>query len=267
MSLKIKEVMDIMEEYSPMKLMEEYDNVGLMVGDKEKEITKILFALDCTLKVIDEAEAKGCNLIMTHHPLLFRKPKNITQDTLQGKKIMALVKKDIALYSSHTNLDITHKGLNDIIMRLLGFDKFEIIEATSPGATTGIGRMVSIPEGIRLGGLLKSVKEKLEVENLRYAGKMEDIVRKIAVINGSGQDYFDICVSKGADCIITGDTTYHYVSDYNEEGVAIIDAGHFNTEWPSFKWVAQFLESRIRTLGNEVSIIISEECTNPYKYF
>lgn len=267
MSLRIKEVMDIMESYAPLELMEEYDNVGLMVGDKEKEVTKILFSLDCTLNAIEEAKVKGCNLIITHHPLLFKKPKNITMDTIQGKKIISLIEKNIALYSAHTNLDVTHKGLNDIIMRLLGFSNFEIIEKTTMASDAGTGRLVTISEGIRLIDLLKQVKEKLGIDNLRYSGDLDKIVRKVAVINGSGEDYFDLAVEKGSDCIITGDTTYHYVSDFNEAGVCIIDAGHFETEWPSFKWVAEFLKSKLDNEQIDASVIISETCLNPYKYF
>lgn len=110
---KVKDVIGVMEEFAPKTLKEDFDNVGLMVGDKEKKVEKILLALDCTLNVIEEAKEKKVDLIITHHPLIFRKPNSITTDTLIGKKIIELIKNDISLYSSHTNLDSAEKGLNE----------------------------------------------------------------------------------------------------------------------------------------------------------
>ena len=128
MTLKVRDIDKIMEEYAPARFKESYDNVGLMVGDKECEVTSILVALDCTLEVIEEAKKKGCNVILTHHPLLFKKPTNITTDTLLGRKILELIKNDINVYSSHTNLDSVKGGINDIIMEFLGFENYYIIE-------------------------------------------------------------------------------------------------------------------------------------------
>ncbi len=99
-----------------------------MVGDKDAIVTKILIALDCTMDVICEAMEKGCNFILTHHPLLFNKPKTITTDTLVGKKIIKLIKNDINVYASHTNLDSAKGGLNDIATEILGFNKYKIIQ-------------------------------------------------------------------------------------------------------------------------------------------
>lgn len=269
MTLKVRHIKDLMENYAPLSLKESYDNVGLMVGDLECEVTSILVALDCTLEVIDEAIEKGCNTIVTHHPLLFIKPKCITTDTLQGKKIIRLIKNDINLYSSHTNLDIIKGGLNDIIAELLGYKQWDIIEPitlSNNAEKQGIGRMVTLDKPITLSELCSTVKNALQISHLRYAGNESMLIKKLAIINGSGEDYFEASKKQGADCIITGDTSYHYVSDYAEEGIGIIDAGHFETEWPTMKVVAKILKEKIEELGYNNSVIIAKTSKPSYKF-
>lgn len=269
MSLKVADIKKIMEEMAPIKLKESYDNVGLMVGDLDEKVTSILVALDCTLSVIDEAKKKKCNLILTHHPLLFRKPSSITNETLLGKKIIELIKNNINVYSSHTNLDSVKGGINDIITETLGFKPLKTIELASNRDSgdynSGIGRIAELEESITLKELCCNIKSALELPYIRYAGEDSMVIKKIAIINGSGQDYFYAAKKMGADCVITGDTTYHYVSDYSEEGIGIIDAGHFGTEWPGIKVVAKELENRINKLGFNNNVIISENVKDPYK--
>ncbi|MDW8799796.1 Nif3-like dinuclear metal center hexameric protein [Clostridium sp. A1-XYC3] len=270
MSLKVKNIHSIMEKHAPARLKQSYDNVGLMVGDMNSEVSSILIALDCTMDVVEEAKKKGCNLIFTHHPLLFKKPSNITTDTLLGRKIIELIRNDISLYSSHTNLDAVKGGINDIIMNLLGMDKCKIIEpieGTSGNEEgSGIGRIAELKEVITLDQFCDRIKKALNISVLRYAGPESKKITKVAVINGSGQDYFSAAKKMGADCVITGDTTYHYVSDFQEEGIAIIDAGHFGTEWPAMTLVAEYLKKQIEDMGFNSTIILSETSRNPYKY-
>lgn len=269
MILKVKHIKNIMEDYAPLDLKENYDNVGLMVGDLECEVSTILIALDCTMDVIDEAIRMGANLIITHHPLLFVKPQSITTETLLGRKIIKLIKNNINLYSSHTNLDKVECGLNDIITEILGYDEWSIIEPSRDmvkESYSGIGRLVTLKNPCTLGDICNSIKRTLKVQTLRYAGDENKIIRKLAIINGSGEDYFKTCMELGADCILTGDTSYHYVSDYAEEGIGIIDAGHFETEWSALKLVGIRLEKELKRLGYNNNVIISEVSKSPYKY-
>lgn len=262
---KVKDIIKEMEKFAPKFLKEDFDNVGLMVGDKEKEVKKILLALDCTLEVIEEAKNNNIDLIITHHPLIFRKPSSITTDTLQGKKIIELIKNDINLYSSHTNLDSAEDGLNETIMNILGFDQSKVIEVNKnsrDGKKEGLGRIVSLDKEILLEELISKVKEKLNISGVKVVvGK--STVSKLAVINGSGQDFFEKAVKMGADCIITGDTTYHYASDYKEMGISIIDAGHFASEWLVYLNVI----NKIKTIFEDVEILISEKTEDPYKFY
>jgi dinuclear metal center YbgI/SA1388 family protein len=267
--LKVMDVIEIMENFAPVDLKESYDNVGLMVGDRNSTVTSILVALDCTLDVIAEAKERNCNLILTHHPLIFRKPSSVTYDTLQGRKINELIKNDISVYSSHTNLDSVCGGINDIFLKVLGFPEGNVMEPAADNkdkGNSGIGRFVVLEEGLTLGELCSKVKGALQLEYIRYSGQEDRTIKRIALINGSGQDYFITAAALGADCIITGDTTYHYVSDYIEEGISVIDAGHFATEWPAFRLFADILSSALTNSGWENSVITSSKTKDPYKY-
>lgn len=270
MYLKIRDIHNIVERHAPSILKESYDNVGLMVGDMECKVTSVLVSLDCTLKVIEEARQNNCNLIFTHHPLLFKKPDTITADTLIGEKIIKLIENHINVYSCHTNLDSAEGGINDIIMELLDLNCNNIIEPLKNEdgreCKDGIGRISELEEPIILSELCNRVKRCLGISSLRYVGHEFKLIKKIAVINGSGQNYINEAVLQGADCIITGDTTYHYVSDFEEQGIAVIDGGHFGTEWPAMRKVAVLLENEIKSLGFENSVVLSKVNMDPYKY-
>ncbi|MGE5629144.1 MAG: Nif3-like dinuclear metal center hexameric protein [Solirubrobacterales bacterium] len=266
MPLKVKDIHNILEKHAPSIYKESYDNVGLMVGSMEDEVTSILLSLDCTLEVIEEAKLKGCNLILCHHPLLFKKPSSITTGDLLGKKIIELISNNINVYASHTNLDSVSGGLNDILIELLGFNSGEIIEPNPFDERAGIGRLVSLSQPLRLEELCINVKKSLSLPIIRYAGNDDMQISKIAVINGSGQSCFSKAASLGADCIITGDTSYHYISDMNEEGIAVIDAGHHGTEILAVKSFSNWFKNKINDMGFNNSVLFTENNNCPYKY-
>ncbi len=262
--VKINEIINIMEGLAPLYLKESYDNVGFMVGDREKEVTKVLVALDCTIKVIEEAKELGAQLILTHHPLLFIKPKTITTDSLQGKKLMKLIENGIALYSSHTNWDTVKGGLNDEFVKILGFQESKIIEVAPSDPTAGVGRIVQLKEETTLEEIIKGIKDKLKIQNLRYSGDLNKKVRTIALVNGSGEDYLQQAYDLGAELLITGDTTYHFVSDYEEMGLSVIDIGHFNSEWPLVMRLSEKIKKILEPRG--VEVIISNATRDPYNF-
>lgn len=260
--IKVNNIIKEMELLAPTYLKEDFDNVGLMVGDKNKEVKKVLLALDCTLKVIEEAKKENVELIITHHPLIFKRPSSITTDTLQGKKIIELIKNDISLYSSHTNLDSVENGLNDTIVSILGFDNFKILEKNKRDDKAGLGRIVSLNESIQLEDLISKIKKSLNINNLRVV-KGKDKVNKIAIINGSGQDFIGKAIALGADCIITGDTTYHFASDYKEMEISILDVGHFASEQITFFNVMENLKEKFK----DVEFITSTVEEDPFSFY
>ncbi len=259
-----------MEEYAPSILSEDYDNVGLMVGDSGVEVTKILIALDCTIDVIREAVDRGCNFILTHHPLIFVKPKTITSDTLLGKKILELIKNNIAVYASHTNLDSVKGGLNDIATEMLGFNGGKVMQPSIiPGyddGHNGIGRLVALDNPILLIDLCEKVKKIFNAEQIRYVGEENKTIKTIAIINGSGEDFFEMARNLKADCIITGDSKYHGACDLKEQGMTLIDAGHFITEWIPFQTFGKILQKKLQNKGYKNDVLISKCTVDTYKF-
>ncbi|MGL5869684.1 Nif3-like dinuclear metal center hexameric protein [Clostridium chrysemydis] len=259
---KVKDIISVMENFAPPILKEDFDNVGLMVGDKEEKVSKVLLALDCTNSVIEEAKKNNCDMIITHHPLIFKKPNRIVKDDFLGNKIIELIKNDISLYSSHTNLDSVKGGINDTIVKMLGFEFNSIIEESNKGYDgAGLGRIVNLEEELDLNSLIEKIKSNLNVSNLRVV-KGKERLKKIAIINGSGQSFFNDCIAEGVDCIITGDTTYHFASDLKELGITIIDPGHFKTEWLVFLSVMENIIEKFK----DIEFIVSKESSDPYTF-
>ncbi len=266
----VQDIIDYMESIAPVELKESYDNVGLIIGNKESQVKSILFCLDCNLEVINEAKLKLVDMIISHHPLLFKKPSSITTETLQGKKIIELIKANINLYSSHTNLDSVKDGMNDTMIKLLDLsvkNTYIIDKSTSSIEKAGIGRIIELTTSITAKELCSIVKEKFQLPNLRFVGRLNNKITKIALINGSGQDYFESARNLGVQCIITGDTTYHFVSDYKEMGLFIIDMGHFSSEWPLFKIISKKIENHIKSKDSNVKVFFSEMEKEPYEIF
>ena len=260
----LSDFMKVMEEIAPTSLKEDFDNVGLMVGDRKKEISKVLVALDCTKEVIKEAKELNVDLILTHHPLIFKKPSSITTDTLLGSKIIELIKNDINLYSAHTNWDSVKNGINDTIVEVLGMKSNKIIDKVSDDA--GIGRIVDLDKESTLKDIINITKTALNAKSLKYVGELDSKISKVAVINGSGQSYIEAARKLGANLIITGDTSYHFASDYKEMGMSIIDVGHFNSEWPILIEVSKRVEKRIKEKYEDVEFIISSKSEDPFKF-
>lgn len=263
--MKINDFEVYMNEIAPTYLKEDFDNVGLMVGDSESDISKILVALDGTLEVIEEAIEKGCDLILTHHPLIFSKPSSITDKTIQGTKIRKLIKNNIALYSAHTNLDSVKGGITDVLGKILELEEMKVLSSSCMDSNAGIGRIGIVSNSTTLKDILDKIKVKFKMDNIRYCGELDNKITKVALLNGSGQDYFKYAKDQGCDLIITGDTTYHYVSDYSEEKINIIDMEHFYSEWIPLTEISKTIKKDLEKYGVEVQL--SEKSKSPYKNY
>ena len=234
------------EDFAPRELAEDWDRVGLQVGDENMEVRKILVALDTTEAVIKEAIKMGVDMIVTHHPLLFgKKPIDITTSSSVGRRVLMLAAAGIALYVMHTNLDIAYGGTSDVLADMIGLmsSRTPIIPSgaiyNKAGASgeveipLGLGRIGRLPEPMKFDEFVEHVKGKLHAPFVQYSfSSSQKEVRKIAICTGSGADAALIQAVADASCdvYITGDVKYHMAQMAEEQGVALIDATHYFSE-------------------------------------
>nr|WP_184244798.1 Nif3-like dinuclear metal center hexameric protein [Gracilibacillus halotolerans] len=366
----VNHVIKLMERWAPKTLAEEWDNVGLLVGNKSQKVKKIMVTLDVLESVVDEAIEKSVDLIIAHHPLIFPKISQINFSTPKGRVLEKLIKNDISVYVTHTNLDIANGGVNDMMANALqlqqikplvpkfseklyklsifvpkshveqlrvalgnagaghignyshctfqteGTGSFLPLEGTTPylgeqgkiehvseykietivkendldkvittannahpyeemaydiyplenkGTTHGLGRIGKSLQEMRLSEYVEVVKEALDIPFVRFTGDKDKIVKKVAVLGGSGKSYIPYAISGGADVYITGDLTFHEAQDAQQDGLALIDPGHY-AEKIMKKGVKEYFDNNKDKLSDEVEIILSEISTDPFIY-
>ena len=222
---RVRDILDFLCELAPLDLQMDFDNAGFQIGYGEKPVAKALLALDVTDDVVQEAIDCGAELIVSHHPLLFHPPRQITDTDPATLRILRLIENGISVISMHTNLDIAEDGVNDVLIRLLGAEPSERLDAY------GCGRIGTLPEAMPLDSFLELCRSRLQVNGLRYvAGGRE--VRRIAVMGGAGAEFIEDAVQKGCDTYVTADVKYHQFQRAAELGLNLIDADHFCTEQP-----------------------------------
>lgn len=230
MSVKAIEIINLMREIAPENTCCSWDNVGIMAGDSNKEVNKVLIALDCTEGVIDEAINTQSDMIITHHPFIFKAIKNLDMSKPLSRKIYKVIKNNIVVYSAHTNLDMADFGTNYTLANLL---ELKDIEGLSPmGNDLFMGKIGTLPNTMTFRELIDYVKEKLNANNLVVNGNMDTVIDKVGLCTGAGADYefLDTAVSKGAKAYITGDVGYHDGQLAEDFGICVIDATHYLTE-------------------------------------
>ncbi|MCD6569170.1 MAG: Nif3-like dinuclear metal center hexameric protein [Deltaproteobacteria bacterium] len=232
--MRLREILDKLEDIAPFDTAQEWDNVGLMLGDPDQEIGSVLVALDPTLETISFARERSIDLIVTHHPLIFNPIKKIDLSFPIGKKIALLIKGDIALVSLHTNLDIAQGGVADLLARSLGLLRI---------TTNGMIRAGYIERSTLLEEWVRSLSALCR-EDIRIVDAYRDVY-KVCVCPGSGMDLWQDAYEAGCDTFVTGDVTYHRALDAFEAGLNIVDLGHFGTEEIIVRPLANILTQRL----------------------
>ncbi len=228
--MKIKEVCKTLERFAPLPLQESYDNAGLQVGLTEgEEASGVLLCLDVTEDVIDEAAERGCNLIVAHHPLLFRPLRHVTFATQVERCVVKAIQKDIAIYAAHTNLDNAPGGVNFAIAQRLGLTDVEFL-APMKGMDGGSGVIGNLPVPMADSDFLKSVAETFHVDGLMHNRCGEShTVSRVALCGGAGDFLLDEAIRKGAQAFLTGEMGYHRYFGHEEE-ILIAVLGHYQSE-------------------------------------
>jgi len=247
--MKISQIIEIIENYAPKSLAEDFDNVGLLVGDAGRETDKVLLTLDIDEFVAEEAVRRGVQLVISHHPIMFSPIQKITADTSEGRCLLKLMENKIALYSAHTNLDSTKGGLNDLMCELLGIEESDVL--TNPGAQFGIGRVGNLKEVVSLGELAEKVKLLFSLDCVRFTGNSEKEVKRVALCSGGGGSAVYDAVASGADVYISGDLKYNNVRDLVFSGVSYIEIPHYKSEIFAPKLFREILGDYVETYISE----------------
>ena len=260
----VHEILAFLETLAPRSMKMDWDNVGLLCGSKKQTVTKVLVALDPFEGVCEEAAAWGADLMVTHHPLIFQALKSITDETSIGRSIQLLCRNSISAVNAHTNLDCAPGGVNDRLAATLGLSQIEVIDpmgVDEHGAQWGLLRK-GIVEKQPLSEFLSVVKHALGCEGLRYVDGGKS-VRKVAVGGGACASELMDAYGAGCDTFVTSDVKYNQFWDAKDLGMTIIDAGHFHTENP----VVKILADKIAAAFPEVQVILSATHTDCMKFF
>ncbi|MDP4128059.1 MAG: Nif3-like dinuclear metal center hexameric protein [Bacillota bacterium] len=279
MAVTVGLVAQIIEKIAPKSWAEDWDNVGLLVGSGSATVERILITLDGTIEVVEEAKACGAQLIVAHHPIIFRPLKNLRSDNAAAQVPLRLLQHQIGYYAAHTNLDQSIVSSSQSLGKLIGLEKMEILERTDEQNASrpvdeprGYGVCGYLPKPEKLSSFWRRLLDQLaqpgfyaqsyELSGVRLAGQMEKEVRKIVIVNGSGGRFVPKALFKGADLIITGDVDHHTVLDALEGGMAVGDLGHFLTEAPMLRALHQYLSAE-KSL-QRIEILVSSKNRSPW---
>lgn len=259
----VADILRYIESIAPPYMAEDWDSVGLNCGRMDRKVTRILVALDPFEPVCLEAKEFGAELLVTHHALIW-KPGFITDQNSQGKNTLFLIENGIAHINAHTNLDLAPGGINDVLATTLGLENIQVIrpEGTdSEGRPYGLLRCGTVAEQ-PLDAFLSAVKKNLRCEGLRYVPGCPT-VRKVAVGGGSCADGMFEALEAGCDTFVTADVKYNQFRTAYENGLNLIDAGHFHTENPTMPLLAEKLQAQFP----EVEVKFSTNHTDCMKFY
>lgn len=252
--VKVSDIIDAMERLAPPALAENWDNVGLMTGDRDQRVTTVFVCLDVTSDNVRRAAECGADLIISHHPLIFTPLRRIVEQDITGSILRNLIRNDISVYSAHTNLDHADGGMNDALAARLDltevrrFSESECVDETG-APLLNIGRVGTLSAPMEMADFADMVRDSLGCRSLRYVGAPEDIVKTVAVCSGAGGDGIYSAYHAGADVYVTSDIRHHEAQLAFELGINLIDAGHFETEHIVCALLASYLESAFPELN------------------
>nr|WP_297181044.1 Nif3-like dinuclear metal center hexameric protein [uncultured Agathobaculum sp.] len=226
--MTVQEILTFLEGFAPVELAEHWDNVGLLCGDRAQPVTAVMCALDVTEQVIEEAAARGAELVVAHHPAIFTSVNRVTTDDATGRALRAAIKRDIAIICMHTNADSTWGGVNDALASALFLTGVINMEG---GDNRMLGRVGDLPREMQPREFAVYVKECLHAGGARFCDGGKPI-RRVAVGGGACGKMMDDAKAKGADAFVIGDCSYDLMQRAQSIGLTLVDAGHFPTENP-----------------------------------
>lgn len=259
----IKEVTRYLETIAPLELQESYDNAGLLTGNPAWEVTGILTSLDCTEAIIAEAKARGCNLVVAHHPIVFRGLKKITGRDYVERTIIRSIKEDVAIYAIHTNLDnVRFQGVNERIAQRLGLENLELLAPKNDEKSIGSGMIGNLAVSLSETDFLQLLKEKMEVKVIKHTALTGQPVTRVALCGGAGGFLLGRAKQAGAQVFVTADYKYHEFFDADGD-LMICDIGHYESEQFTTELLAELLIKKFSTFA----VLCTGLITNPVRYY
>lgn len=236
-------VVGSLQQLAPLSLAAEWDNVGLLVGDRQLECARIITCLTITDAVVDEALDEGASLIVTHHPLPFRPLKRITSDAVYGRHLLRLTRNGTAVFSAHTAFDSALRGINQQWAEGLGLDKSGPLEPDATSADVGSGRFGELKQPISLESLAAFAGQFSSSACVKFVGEATTMVSRVAIACGSGGSFLPAAIQAGCDALVTGEATFHSCLEAEAEGIALVLVGHYASERFAMEWMAGWLQA------------------------
>ncbi|CUX49797.1 Nif3-like dinuclear metal center hexameric protein [Clostridium sp. C105KSO13] len=257
-----KEIVKVIEAAYPKSAALDFDNVGLLAGRSTQEIHCIYVALDATSQTIEHAKAAGADMLITHHPLIFSPMKNVTDEDFVGRRVVNLIQSNISYYAMHTNYDVL--GMAKLSGKILKLQNSEVLDITAEedGNPEGIGRIGALKHTMTLKECCVYVKNRLKLDSVKVFGDMDKKVTRLAFSPGSGKSAIEPALNKKADVLVTGDIGHHDGLDALEQGLSVIDAGHYGTEYIFIEDMKEFLQKKLTGLQ-----VITAPIIHPFQIY
>ena len=259
-TMKVKEIISVIESFAPVSIQEKWDNSGLCIGSPESEVNSLLIGLDCTPELVDEAIACGADMIVTHHPLIFSGLKRIVPSDSVGEAVIKAVKAGIAVYAAHTNADKVMAGVSGAMAARLGLEDVEILDEDGEG--NGLGAVGNLRVPMTSEEMTEYVKERFSLVCLRTSRPVSGLISRVAVCGGSGSSLISKAIESGAQLYVSGDISYH--NFFTQKGFMVMDIGHYESE----REIVDILFSLIKKNFPTFAVRITQNLnSNPIYYF
>ena len=256
--MKLAEVIAALERLAPLRLQDEWDNSGLQVGFPEAETRRVLVCLDITEEIVQEAVERGCDLIVSHHPLLFKALRQVSDATYQQRCVVRALSAGISIYSAHTSLDNAPGGVNHRIASLLGLEDLQWLQPREDGQG-GSGLVGRLPQAESDREFLARVQRTFGVECLRHSVPDGRMVSRVALCGGAGAFLLREAARAGADCFLSGE--FHYHDYFENQGVLLAELGHYQSE----QFTQDLLQDYLQANCPGLEVIKTGLDTNPIR--
>lgn len=252
----LNEILNFLADVAPAELSEEWDNTGLLIGQRDDSVSSIMTCLTLTPDVAEEAVAKGASLVVTHHPILFRAVKKLTDETSEGRMLLSLIRAGVAVYSPHTSYDSAYEGVNRQLADSLNLENVKPIrpidgntDSESNGEPIGSGRFGDLPNAVSLADFVELVKQALGIQNTWFVGDSESEIRRVGIACGAAAEFMGDAARLGCDVLLTGEARFHACLEARARGIALVLPGHYPTERPAMENLAERLTNQFPDLN------------------